>query len=289
MKPRKKISLIGMLLLLFMHTSCAENDKVILLNALDKNDLDSVEKIFSTIDEDSLNKLTTETPSSVGDFSYKLNKDESGIVITAYNGNGGLVIIPSEIEGYPVKRIDTLAFKENNDIISVIIPFSVESMGIGCFYECDNLTSVFIPSSVTTIGERAFFDCDSLSVLKIMSVVKTIGEQSFAQCNSLTKVILPEPLEKISKAAFGGCQNLLEIHLADTIEVIDTGAFVRYKNLQTANIPQNIKDIGVGCFKDCVELCNLEIPEEIKKQRLLIIIHLLFKNVRNYQLQLESI
>lgn len=265
MKNKKLVSMIGMLVLLFSTVACSKNNKVALSDALEKNDIAAVEKIFSTIDEDSLNKLTTENPSSIGDFSYKLNKDESGIVITAYNGNGGLVIIPSEIEGYPVKRIDTLAFRENNDIISVIIPFSVETMGTGCFYECDNLTSVLIPSSVTTIGDKAFFGCDSLSVLKIMHGVKTIGKQSFARCNNLTKVILPESLEKISEAAFAECENLLEIHLADTIEVIESGVFLRCKNLQTANIPKNIKDFGVGCFKNCVELCNLEIPKEIKK------------------------
>lgn len=265
MKHKKLVSMIGMLVLLFSTVYCSKNNTVALSDAVEKNDIVAIEKIFSSLDKNSLNKLTTENPSSVGDFSYKLNKDETGIVITGYNGPGGLVIIPPEIEGYPVKRIDTLAFRENNDIISVVIPFSVESMGIGCFYECDNLTSVFIPSTVTTIGDKAFFGCDSLSVLKIMPGVKTIGEQSFVRCNSLTKVTLPESLEKISTAAFGECENLLEIHLADTIEVIEKGAFLRCKNLQTANIPKNIKDFGVGCFKDCVELCNLEIPEEIKK------------------------
>ena len=94
MKHKKLVSMIGMLVLLFSTVACSKNNKVALSDALEKNDIAAVEKIFSTIDEDSLNKLITESSSSVGDFSYKLNKDETGIVITAYTGNSGLVIIP---------------------------------------------------------------------------------------------------------------------------------------------------------------------------------------------------
>lgn len=265
MKHKKLVSMIGMLVLLFSTVACSKNNKVTLSDALEKNDIAAVEKIFSTIDEDSLNKLTTENPSSVGDFSYELNKDETGIVITGYNGPGGLVIIPPEIEGYPVKRIDREAFKKNNWITSVIIPLSVESLGGECFYKCDNLTSVLIPGSVSIIEVQAFFGCDSLSVVKIMPGVKKIGGESFARCNSLVSIVLPESTEGIYQAVFQECENLLEIHLADTIEYIKQNAFLGCTNLQTANIPKNIKNFEGGCFKGCSELCNLSIPEQIGK------------------------
>ncbi|AGT42789.1 leucine-rich repeat domain-containing protein [Treponema pedis] len=265
MKHKKLVSMIGMLVLLFSTVSCSKNNKVTLSDALEKNDITAVEEIFSSLDENSLNKLTTETPSSIGDFSYTLSKDETKLMITGYNGSGGLVIIPSEIEGYPVKWISKFAFKENNSITSVVIPPSIEIVGAQSFYNCDNLTSVFIPSSVSTIGDQAFFGCDSLSVVKIMPGLKKIGRQSFSRCNSLVNIVLPEPLETISNAAFKECENLLEVHLADTIQELGAKVFSKCKNLHTANIPKNIKKFGGMCFEYCYELHNLEIPEEIKK------------------------
>lgn len=265
MKHKKLVSMIGMLVLLFTTVACSKNNKVTLSDALEKNDIAAIEKIFSTIDEDSLNKLIIESNSSVGDFSYTLSKDETWLIITGYNGPGGLVIIPPEIEGYPVQWIGKFVFKENDSIVSVIIPPTIEILGAQSFYNCDNLTSIFIPSSVSSIGDQAFFGCDNLSVVKIMPGLKKIGKQSFSHCSSLVNIVLPEPIEKISDAAFRECDNLLEVHLGDTIQKLGSEVFSKCKNLHTANIPKNIKDFGVGCFKDCVELCNLEIPEEIKK------------------------
>ena len=265
MKHKKLVSMIGMLVLLFGTVACSKNNKVALSDALEKNDIAAIEKIFSTIDEDSLNKLTTENPSSVGDFSYELNKDNTGVVITGYNGPGGLVIIPSEIEGYPVQWIGKFVFKENDSIVSVIIPPTIEILGAQSFYNCDNLTSIFIPSSVSSIGDQAFFGCDSLSIVKIIPGLKKIGRQSFSRCNSLVNIVLPEPIETISDAAFRECENLLEVHLGDTIQKLGSEVFSKCKKLHTANIPKNIKDFGFSCFEDCSELSNLKIPEEIKK------------------------
>lgn len=265
MKHKKLVSMIGMLVLLFSTVACSKNNKVALSDALEKNDIAAVEKIFSTIDEDSLNKLITESSSSVGDFSYTLSKDETWLIITDYNGPGGLVIIPPEIEGYPVKWIGKFVFKENDSIVSVIIPPTIEILGAQSFYNCDNLTSIFIPSSVSSIGEQAFLGCDSLSIVKIMPGVKKIGKQSFSRCNSLVNIVLPESIEKISTAAFAECENLLEVHLGDTIQELGSEVFSKCKNLHTANIPKNIKNFGFRCFEDCSELSNLKIPEEIKK------------------------
>jgi len=264
MKQKRLVSLIGMLLLLFMHTSCAKNDKVILLNAWDKNDLDTVEKIFSNFDQDNLKQLTDENSSPGGDFSYTLSNDETWLTITGYNGPGGLVIIPSEIEGYPVKIIGKEVFKDNDLITSVIISSGIKIIGAASFYKCHNLAAVLIPSSILGIGDQAFFGCDSLSIVKMMHGVETISRQSFSQCNNLTRIVIPESVKEISSAAFRGWENLTEVRLSDTIEYLSSETFSQCTNLHTINIPKNIKSISTRCFKNCIELYNLEIPEEIK-------------------------
>ena len=51
MKHKKLVSMIGMLVLLFSTVACSKNNKVALSDALEKNDIAAVEKIFSTTKE----------------------------------------------------------------------------------------------------------------------------------------------------------------------------------------------------------------------------------------------
>lgn len=75
-----------------------------------------------------------------GDFEYKV-LDDGTVEISKYNGTGGEVSIPSEIDGKKVTSIGYIAFDS-----------------------CESLKSVTIPKSVESIEERAFgyyFDEDS--------------------------------------------------------------------------------------------------------------------------------
>ena len=95
------------------------------------------------------------SPSSASEFKYVSNGKE--IQINEYIGNGGNVVIPSEIDGLPVTRIGNDAFKGKNNVTGVVLPETLEYIGEYAFYDLDNLTGVLvIPKSVKTIGGHAF-------------------------------------------------------------------------------------------------------------------------------------
>jgi len=110
-----------------------------------------------------------------GDFRYYANV--STISITGYQGDGGAVTIPAQIDGRPVTVIDRQAFYNCIDMVSVTIPNSVTEIGIMAFEGCTGLTNVTIPASVTSIGNSAFFGCTGLTSITIPnSVASTLPE-----------------------------------------------------------------------------------------------------------------
>ncbi len=121
----------------------------------------------------------------------------------------------------------------------IIIPSSVESIGVGVFVNCSLLTSVTIPSSVTSIGEAAFHGCTSLTSMTIPSSVTSIGEGAFSSCTSLTSVTIPSSVTSISEGTFSNCSSLTNI-----------------------TIPSSVTSIGEGAFYGCSKLTNITLEKD---------------------------
>lgn len=73
------------------------------------------------------------------DFEYEIIDNE--ITINRYLGNKTDVVIPSEIEEYPVTNIKWGAFAYCSSLTNVTIPNSVTSIESGAFAWCSSLTS----------------------------------------------------------------------------------------------------------------------------------------------------
>ncbi|MBQ3153727.1 MAG: leucine-rich repeat protein [Clostridia bacterium] len=125
-------------------------------------------------------------PADASDYTYEILDSE--VTITWYMGEGGDVVIPSEIEGYPVTGIGDYAFSKNELITSVVIPYGVKYIGVDAFMDCWNLQSVVIPDSVVSIGTTAFSYCESLTAITIPASVATIGESAFYRCNNMDAI-----------------------------------------------------------------------------------------------------
>ena len=132
----------------------------------------------------------------------------------------GELVIPSEIEGYPVKLIGYSVFDYCENLISVVIPD-----GVTCnssFAYCENLKSITLPSVTDQIDVQAFYNCKSLESITIPEGVKSIPFLAFGDCISLKSIELPNSLEYIAHSAFVGCTNLESIFIPDKVKCIDT-------------------------------------------------------------------
>ena len=115
--------------------------------------------------EESETERTAETEApEPEEMSFRYTVEGGEAVICQYLGKSRNVVIPSEIEGYPVTRIADNAFT-NATVTTVSIPNTVTAIGWFAFYGCYSLESVTIPSSVTRIDYAAFDNCPTLTIL----------------------------------------------------------------------------------------------------------------------------
>ena len=76
-------------------------------------------------------------------FEYTLSTDGTYYSVTGIGTwEGSDLVIPSEYEGLPVKEIGKQAFKNNNEITSITIPESIETLGGGAFYHCNSIKKI---------------------------------------------------------------------------------------------------------------------------------------------------
>lgn len=111
-------------------------------------------------------------------FTYTVSKNGTA-KITAYISNDCEVVIPGNIEGYPVVAFNKDVFKNNKEITYVAWPVEIPIIPKEIFFGCSSLKEIVIPEGVTEISEKAFRNCESLSNVTIPASVTVIHEKAF--------------------------------------------------------------------------------------------------------------
>lgn len=206
-----------------------------------------------------------ETP--ISSFQYAVNDEKNIAGIMQYIGQEKDVVIPQQIEGYPVVYISYNAFSKS-DIASVTIPDSVETIMDGAFALCQNLHTVHFGSNITTIGERAFYKCVKLKEAILPPKLTEIDHEAFVECEALEKVFIPKTLSEWGLSAFFADHSLTSITFEDGLEEIGGNAtFQGALKLKDVTIPASVKKICDTAFSACSSLESVrflgDAPEEI--------------------------
>lgn len=175
------------------------------------------------------------------------------------------VVVPEELEGYPVKGIADKAFQNCKQLESVEFPDSIDVIGGKVFAGCENLKKVRFPAGIDRIGHGLFEDCTSLTEMELPDSLKSISFETFQGCTSLKKVTLPERIRFLCSQAFKDCVSLETIELPEGLKEIGIGVFEGCKSLKELWIPDSVNKIGSGAFKGCTGLKEISLPEGITK------------------------
>ena len=176
------------------------------------------------------------------DFDYDLNKAGDGVIIKKYTGTATEVVIPAEIEDFPVVAVGAQTFTKTN-IVSVIFPDSVERIGNECFYNCKSLQKVMLPKNLNNISGKMFAYCKALKQITLPDSIEIIYGSAF-HMSGLESITIPDSVIVIAPGGFG------------------YGVFENCEHLKTVNIGKGIKSIGHGAFKGCSSLTTVNIGVE---------------------------
>lgn len=163
---------------------------------------------------------------------------------------------------YGETHLNTYAFKDCTNLVSIFLPESVASIGLNVFEGCINLEEVSIPNNLVEIDNYAFKDCISLKEFDLQNRL-TVGRYAFVNCRSLETVIGPN-ITVIGHDAFKDCVSLKMIDLSN-VQAIGSRAFERCASLQSIDLPEAV-DIGRCAFQGCKNLESVSAPKvtEIK-------------------------
>jgi uncharacterized repeat protein (TIGR02543 family) len=223
---------------------------------------------------------------TVTEPEYSYNLSDGAITIIGYNGSGGDLIIPSELDGYPVTAIGDWSICGKSNITSVSIPDSITAIGGGAFGWSTGITSISIPDSVVSIGDLAFAGGDFAEILvgednpafsSENGILYDKMKTELLQCpaNYVGNFSIPDSVTNIRKGAVAWCKNVTEftVEAGNTAFACNDGVLFNismteliqspYSASETYIIPEGVTSIGEDAFSNHKNLAAVYIPASV--------------------------
>ncbi len=210
----------------------------------------------------------------------------------------GIITIPSDVNGYKVKKIGDSAFLNCSLITKINLPNTLESIGVYAFEGCYQLMEINGTENIEIVGEGAFKDASwydkfsdgiiyigkALYNLKgslppntevfIKEGTKSITSGAFSDCSGLSAIYIPKSLSSITGYfPFANCPNLdkIEIDTQNTTfdsrnncnAIILTNENKLVVGCKSTKIPNSVTSIGNYAFWEC-PFDSIDIPDNVR-------------------------
>ena len=213
-----------------------------------------------------ISPLMAETPSNGENYTYTFpgDGDKNTLVFTFSRAKGGYVlkdapycygelVIPSEINGYPVVEIGPYAFYGNRNLKGELyLPSTIRKIGEYAFADCSLTGDLFIPTSVEEIGERAFFSSSFDGGLYLNDTLSVISAYAFAYTNLTGSLVIGGNIREIEEGAFMYSDFSGDLILSEGLESIGASAFEGNEKLECDIVlPSSLKSLSASAFSYC--------------------------------------
>lgn len=185
-------------------------------------------------------------------FMFRANSERTATLISASSNPTGAISIP-----------DTIQANGNT--------YKVTRIGRESLEDCEDITSVQLPDSIESIGYHAFSGCTSIKKLELPQQLRVIENEAFSHCVNLTTLSIPKLVEAIGDGIVNGSIKLQALEVAEEnaqflskegILYDRRGALVSYpaaKKDKTVNIGASVDAMNSTTFIDATNLTDFEV------------------------------
>lgn len=145
---------------------------------------------------------------TVAGLTYELDEEDTGYLVTKWDGVSEEVTIPDELHGIPVRAVGSSVFQGRKLLRKITFGKNISSIYWKSFYGCSSLVEVHFGSNIREVEEDAFRECSNLQIITGGNRLKKIGTHAFADCQSLKEFHVPKNITYFGNGVFVGCTNL---------------------------------------------------------------------------------
>lgn len=180
------------------------------------------------------------------------------------------VVIPDVLNALPVLEIAPYVWA-NDNIETLQIPSTIETIGFRAFWKCSSLHTVTIyesdygkkPCTLSLCGD-AFSGCTELKCINGDVMLKLLGIGAFKNCLNLNLSSNTPIYGNLTTAAFLGCQSLKRVYVVGEAVCFSHTALLNCKNLEQIFLDCDNVDFGsrgLSILQDkqfvCKRNCNV--------------------------------
>lgn len=217
---------------------------------------------FNSLIEDTI-AIKTNTYDGSRGLVYQVAEDGSYASLTDIGTcTDTHITVATSYNGVPVTAIRFSALSICKTVESIIIPDTIEEIGIRALADCPQLKKVYIGAGVKIIDLDAFSGSDIEEV-----VISPDNPYFICRDNCVIEVetktlilgwhgaVIPDDgsVEKIRSSAFKGKKSITSIVIPEGIKEIGAHAFERC-GLESITLPKSIEKLGTGVFSYCRSL-----------------------------------
>ena len=194
-------------------------------------------------------------------IEYRLRQaDDNSVYYTVTGRTEALqaeIVIPTELDGCPVKTIEDGAFNSCKSLTSITFLNDVKVMS-NAFYACSSLKDVNV--NVWDAAEfcnnhilggfynsRSYWDSEKQESVTINFTIHLLDKEG----KDITNYVIPEGVTAIGDRAFEGCTSLTSVTIPNGVTSIGNNAFSGSTSLSEITIPSSVTSIGNYAFDSC--------------------------------------
>lgn len=230
-------------------------------------------------------------------LEYKIENNEAVIIGYTDTTTRTEIVVPDEIDGYPVTEIADFGLFNAESLTKITIGKNVKTIGTwamtnnqrlqefavdeeneyftavdGILFSKDMKTIIYYPNAkgitFSKYGDPQGRDSKSEDFVEITYVipdgVETIRSKAFYKCYYIDNIVIPDTVTRIEEKAFHHCESIGALDLPKNLEFIGKDAFAYCQKITSVTIPASIKQIDEYAFFFCkgMEELNIMANEE---------------------------